>query len=126
MILDFKEIKKEDVLTVGGKGANLGEMVSIGCPVPAGFVITADTYQDRNRYGKSLGLGGEHQRKNQKRQFFYAGRTRNQGKICGTREKCQSGSTFFGNGGRFAGSQLCWTAGNVFECDGHRGGADAN
>ena len=46
MILDFKEIKKEDVLTVGGKGANLGEMVSIGCPVPAGFVITADTYQE--------------------------------------------------------------------------------
>ncbi len=26
MILNFNEIKKEDVLVAGGKGANLGEM----------------------------------------------------------------------------------------------------
>ena len=42
MILDFNEIKKEDVLVAGGKGANLGEMTSAKINVPSGFVITAD------------------------------------------------------------------------------------
>lgn len=46
MILDFNEIKKEDVLTVGGKGANLGEMTSAKINVPSGFIITADAYRD--------------------------------------------------------------------------------
>ncbi|HFV0168954.1 TPA: PEP/pyruvate-binding domain-containing protein [Streptococcus agalactiae] len=46
MILDFNEIKKEDVLIVGGKGANLGEMTSAKINVPSGFVITADAYRD--------------------------------------------------------------------------------
>lgn len=46
MILDFNEIKKEDVLIVGGKGANLGEMTSAKINVPNGFVITADAYRD--------------------------------------------------------------------------------
>ncbi|PIZ58205.1 phosphoenolpyruvate synthase [Candidatus Shapirobacteria bacterium CG_4_10_14_0_2_um_filter_40_12] len=40
----FKDIKFEDVATVGGKGANLGEMYSLGIPVPNGFVVTARTY----------------------------------------------------------------------------------
>ena len=46
MILDFNEIKKEDVLIVGGKGANLGDMTSAKINVPSGFVITADAYID--------------------------------------------------------------------------------
>lgn len=46
MILDFNEIKKEDVLVAGGKGANLGEMTSAKINVPSGFVITADAYRD--------------------------------------------------------------------------------
>ena len=46
MLLDFNEIKKEDVLIVGGKGANLGEMTSAKINVPSGFVITADAYRD--------------------------------------------------------------------------------
>lgn len=46
MILDFNEIKKEDVLIAGGKGANLGEMTSAKINVPSGFVITADAYRD--------------------------------------------------------------------------------
>ena len=45
MILDFNEIKKEDVLIAGGKGANLGEMTSAKINVPSGFVITADAYR---------------------------------------------------------------------------------
>jgi pyruvate, water dikinase len=33
-----------DVGRVGGKAANLGEMIAIGMPVPPGFAVTADTY----------------------------------------------------------------------------------
>ncbi|MEE9525972.1 MAG: phosphoenolpyruvate synthase [Candidatus Woesearchaeota archaeon] len=42
----FKEISKDDVETVGGKGANLGEMTQAGLPVPPGFVVTAQTYKE--------------------------------------------------------------------------------
>ena len=45
MVLDFHEIRKEDVKTAGGKGANLGEMTAAGIAVPDGFVITADAYR---------------------------------------------------------------------------------
>ena len=45
MIKWFKEISKEDIASVGGKGANLGEMFNIGLPVPPGFVVTAQTYE---------------------------------------------------------------------------------
>ena len=41
----FKEIKKEDVPSVGGKGANLGEMYS-NFPIPNGFCITVAAYQE--------------------------------------------------------------------------------
>ena len=44
-VLDFQEIKKEDVITAGGKGANLGEMTAAGIAVPGGFVVTADAYK---------------------------------------------------------------------------------
>ncbi len=43
-ILWFREIKKEDIPSVGGKGANLGEMVNEAFPVPQGFVVTAQAY----------------------------------------------------------------------------------
>lgn len=42
----FNEIDKEDIPVVGGKGANLGEMVQAGIPVPFGFVITSKAYFD--------------------------------------------------------------------------------
>ena len=45
MTLDFSEIKKDDVLTAGGKGANLGEMTAAGITVPGGFVVTAEVYR---------------------------------------------------------------------------------
>ncbi|PIN86568.1 hypothetical protein COV19_03525 [Candidatus Woesearchaeota archaeon CG10_big_fil_rev_8_21_14_0_10_44_13] len=41
----FKDIRKDDIPLVGGKGANLGELASIGLPVPDGFVITARAYE---------------------------------------------------------------------------------
>lgn len=43
-VLWFKDIRKKDIPFVGGKGANLGEMVSFGMPVPDGFCVTAQAY----------------------------------------------------------------------------------
>jgi len=40
----FKEIDKNDIAIVGGKGANLGEMTRSGFPVPPGFIVTAQAY----------------------------------------------------------------------------------
>lgn len=44
-ILWFKDIDKEDINSVGGKGANLGEMTKAGFPVPNGFVVTVHAYR---------------------------------------------------------------------------------
>ena len=41
----FGDLRKEDVPIVGGKCANLGEMLQAGIPVPPGFAITAQTYE---------------------------------------------------------------------------------
>ncbi|MCX8175181.1 MAG: phosphoenolpyruvate synthase [Candidatus Micrarchaeota archaeon] len=43
-IMWFSEIRKTNLAEVGGKGANLGEMASIGLPVPDGFVTTSGAY----------------------------------------------------------------------------------
>jgi len=40
----FADLGKTDVLKAGGKGANLGELVKAGLPVPPGFVITGQAY----------------------------------------------------------------------------------
>ena len=45
-IVLFNEVGKNDVNTVGGKGANLGEMTRAGLPVPQGFIVTASAYFD--------------------------------------------------------------------------------
>lgn len=45
-LLPFKNIDKEDVSLVGGKGANLGEMTGAGFPVPPGYVVSAEAYYD--------------------------------------------------------------------------------
>ncbi|MFC1622311.1 PEP/pyruvate-binding domain-containing protein, partial [Patescibacteria group bacterium] len=42
----FNQIRKTDIPLVGGKGANLGEMVHAKIPVPNGFVVTAKAYYD--------------------------------------------------------------------------------
>lgn len=42
----FQEIRKEDVPIVGGKGANLGEMFNAGLPVPDGFCVTGDAFDE--------------------------------------------------------------------------------
>ena len=45
-ILFFDEINKEDIPLVGGKNANLGEMITkAGVPVPGGFAVTSAAYR---------------------------------------------------------------------------------
>ena len=39
------EIGRGDIAVAGGKGANLGELVRAGLPVPPGFVLTTDAYR---------------------------------------------------------------------------------
>jgi pyruvate,water dikinase len=41
----FKEISKDDIPVVGGKCANLGEMVNLKLPVPPGFSVTANGFK---------------------------------------------------------------------------------
>jgi pyruvate,orthophosphate dikinase len=52
------EGKAEMKSLLGGKGANLAEMVNIGLPVPPGFTITTEVctyyYQNKQKYPKSL------------------------------------------------------------------------
>jgi len=43
-ILWFEELSKKDISKVGGKGANLGELMKAGLPVPPGFCVTVDAY----------------------------------------------------------------------------------
>ena len=45
LILWFEELGKDDIPLVGGKNANLGEMLKAGIPVPPGFAITAHAYK---------------------------------------------------------------------------------
>ena len=40
----FSELSHADVAFAGGKGANLGELISVGIPVPPGFVVGAPAY----------------------------------------------------------------------------------
>lgn len=44
-ILSFSNIRKEMIDLVGGKGANLGELLSQGIRVPPGFVLTSKAYR---------------------------------------------------------------------------------
>lgn len=44
LIAFFKDIDKHDLPSVGGKGANLGEMTQAGFPVPNGFAVTVASY----------------------------------------------------------------------------------
>ena len=41
----FDELTRDDVPLAGGKGANLGDMVQAGLPIPPGYVITAPAYR---------------------------------------------------------------------------------
>jgi pyruvate,water dikinase len=44
LVIWFGDLRKTDIPLVGGKNANLGEMISAGIPVPPGFAVTAYAY----------------------------------------------------------------------------------
>lgn len=44
LVVWFNEVDKNNIPLVGGKGANLGEMVNANFPIPFGFIITSKAY----------------------------------------------------------------------------------
>ncbi|QLG62980.1 phosphoenolpyruvate synthase [Halorarum salinum] len=44
-VLWLDDVSADDLETVGGKAASLGELTGAGLPVPPGFVVTAGTYR---------------------------------------------------------------------------------
>ncbi|MEV7632780.1 PEP/pyruvate-binding domain-containing protein [Microbacterium sp. NPDC089318] len=44
LVVGLEEVGRDDLATAGGKGANLGELIRAGMPVPGGFVVTTDAY----------------------------------------------------------------------------------
>jgi pyruvate,water dikinase len=60
-VRDFAHIRIADAEEAGGKGANLGEMVSAGLPVPPGFVVLREVYLDSmERAGVRAELAAAH------------------------------------------------------------------
>jgi len=55
-VRDIADLRLVDADRAGGKGANLGEMVAAGLPVPPAFVVLRDGYRDSMREG---GVDGE-------------------------------------------------------------------
>ncbi|MEM1563453.1 MAG: PEP/pyruvate-binding domain-containing protein, partial [Candidatus Bathyarchaeia archaeon] len=56
LVIWFENLRKTDIPLVGGKNANLGEMLSAGIPVPHGFAITAYAYR---RFIEETGIANE-------------------------------------------------------------------
>ena len=52
----IEELRSDDVELAGGKGANLGELVSIKVPVPPGFVVTTVAFKE---FMERSGLAGK-------------------------------------------------------------------
>ncbi|HMA83310.1 MAG TPA: PEP/pyruvate-binding domain-containing protein, partial [Candidatus Thermoplasmatota archaeon] len=48
----LKDISQQDLSKVGGKAANLGEMIRAGLPVPEGFVLVVDAYEKFIEFNK--------------------------------------------------------------------------
>ena len=54
LVVDLVEVNRANVPLVGGKGANLGEMLRAELPVPPGFVLTVAAYE---RMRETTGVG---------------------------------------------------------------------
>ncbi len=54
LVVDLADVSHANIAIVGGKGANLGEMIRAGLPVPPGFVVTIGAYE---RMRESSGIG---------------------------------------------------------------------
>jgi len=55
-ILWLEDVRIEDVPSVGGKGASLGEMINAEIPVPRGFCVTAQAFR---RFLNETGIASE-------------------------------------------------------------------
>jgi pyruvate, water dikinase len=44
-IVGLEEVSESDLSLVGGKASKLGELVRRGLPIPPGFVVTTELYQ---------------------------------------------------------------------------------
>jgi len=56
LVIWFENLRKTDIPLVGGKNANLGEMMNVGIPVPPGFAITAYAYK---RFIEDAGIAND-------------------------------------------------------------------
>lgn len=54
-VVRFAALGRDDLELAGGKGANLGELVRAGLPVPPGFVVSTDAYRE---FVETHGLAG--------------------------------------------------------------------
>lgn len=45
LLASFEDVGRLDTDLVGGKGASLGELVRLGLPIPAGFVVTTNAFR---------------------------------------------------------------------------------
>jgi rifampicin phosphotransferase len=52
LAIPLSEIRVGDIAAAGGKGANLGELIAAGFPVPDGYVLTTDAYVAAARAAK--------------------------------------------------------------------------
>src|SRR3989338_2200353 len=67
LIKQFNELDSKDTAIAGGKGASLGEMIQAGIPVPAGFVILTDAFEqflDENHLQEKIKLMLENAQQN--------------------------------------------------------------
>jgi phosphoenolpyruvate synthase/pyruvate phosphate dikinase len=44
LVMPLQDVGRSDLAVAGGKGANLGELIRAGFPVPAGFLVTTVSY----------------------------------------------------------------------------------
>lgn len=54
LVIPLTGVGRGDVAVAGGKGANLGELVRAGLPVPPGFVVTTEAYRE---FVRATGIG---------------------------------------------------------------------
>lgn len=77
--MNLSEARLGDLASVGGKGANLGELLSAGIRVPGGFVVTTDVYRDflrENGLDKALSRGLAEAGEDEARLVAFAGELR--------------------------------------------------
>lgn len=56
LVVDLNDVDLTSLSLVGGKAANLGELIRAGFPVPAGICVTTSAYQQISRAAEVVGL----------------------------------------------------------------------